>query len=148
MSAPGALHSAGAGECRRAMCCTHVGVSSEYQHRPGRWLSKEGRSCLESGGGWRMLDGSREQWCSCGIDRPAARQSHFPSPTPSPMERPSAPVRPCQRRPCFNSAAWLAHAACLCLALPALLSPSPSCQPVSSSPAPCTGPSRGCIVSD
>jgi hypothetical protein len=81
MSAPGALHSAGAGECRRAMCCTHVGVGSEYQHRPGRWLSKEGRLCLESGRGWRMGRGNNGVHAASTDRRLASRT--FPLPLPA-----------------------------------------------------------------
>jgi hypothetical protein len=110
MSAPRALHSAAAGECRRAMCCipgaTHVGAGSDDQHRPCRWLSKEGRGSLEAVrrhgavfvARWVGDGGGSSGVHAASTDRRLASRTFLPSP----MERPSPPVQPCQRRPCFT----------------------------------------------
>jgi hypothetical protein len=104
------------------MCCIHAHNGSVCQHRPCLWLSKEGNVLARRRFGVRcrvsrkvsglMGEGTNGVYAAS-TDRRLASRTFLPSP----MERPRAPVQPCQRRPCFTLPCWLA--------VPALLSPSP-----------------------
>jgi hypothetical protein len=87
----------------------------------------------------------REQWCSCGIDRPAARQSHFPSQPYGETQSAGSAMSATSRRPCFTHAALLSGPPRTLVALasrPHLMTACfLRCQP-------CSRPLRGCIVSD